>query len=58
VTPRAEVLGNRTIRGEETLNMPGRFESPHVPFPLARRLVGVFSPIVQVAMLPVFQTAS
>ncbi len=40
--------------GEETLGGPGGFEPPHVPFPLARRLVGVFRPIVQVAVLPVF----
>jgi hypothetical protein len=52
--PRAEVLGNRTIHGEETLSVPGGFEPPHVPFPLARRLVGVLRPIVQVAVLPVF----
>ena len=54
MTPRAEVLGNRTIRGEETLSVPGGFEPPHVPFLLARRLVGVFWPIVQVVVLPVF----
>jgi hypothetical protein len=54
VPSRAEVLRDRTIRREEALGVPGGFEPPHVPFPLARRLVGVFRPMVQVAVLPVF----
>jgi hypothetical protein len=36
--------------------MPRRFEPLQAPLPLACRLVGVFRPIVQVAVLPVFHT--
>jgi len=54
VTSRAEVLRDGTIRREKALGVTRGLEPPHVPFPLARRLVGVFRPIVQVAVLPVF----
>ena len=54
VPSRAEVLRDGPIGGEEALGVPRGFEAPHVPFPLARRLVGVFSPIVEVTVLPVF----
>jgi hypothetical protein len=36
------------------LRLPGGFEPLHAPFPLARRLVGILCPIVQVAVLAVF----
>jgi hypothetical protein len=35
-------------RGEETLRMPGGLEPLHAPLPLARRLMGVFSAVVEV----------
>jgi hypothetical protein len=56
VTSQAEVLGNGTIGREEALGVSRRLEPLHPPFPLARRLVGVFRPIVQIAMLPMFHT--
>jgi hypothetical protein len=34
--------------------LPWRLESLHAPLPLAGRLVGVFCPIVEVAVLPMF----
>jgi hypothetical protein len=54
--PRAEVLCNRAIGGKEALCMTRRFEPLHPPFSLARRLVGVFSTIVQIAMVPMYHT--
>jgi hypothetical protein len=52
--PRAEVLRGGAIRREEPLGMARRCEALHPPFSLARRLMGVFSSIVQIAMLPMF----
>ena len=40
--------------GEEALRVACRLEAPHGPLTLARRFVGVLSPIVQIAMLPMF----
>jgi hypothetical protein len=51
---RTEVLGDGTIRGEKALGMPRRFEALHTSLALSRRLVGVLSAIIQVAVLPVF----
>ena len=51
---RAEVLRSGTIGGEEALGVPRGFDLRHAAFPLARRLVGVFRAVVQVAVLPVF----
>jgi hypothetical protein len=42
----SEVLGNRTVRGEETLRMPWRFEPLHVPFSLARVLVRILLAVI------------
>jgi hypothetical protein len=53
---RAEVLRDGTIGGEEALGMPRGFDPLHAPFPLARRLVRVLGAIVQIAMLPMFDT--
>jgi hypothetical protein len=36
------------MEGEKTLCVPGRFESAHLPFPLARRLMRGFDAIVGV----------
>jgi hypothetical protein len=49
-----EVLGDRTIGGEKSLGMPGRFEVLHALLPLAGGLVGVFSPIIEVPVLSMF----
>ena len=56
MTPRAKVRRNGAIRGEEPLRMARRFKPLHPPFPLARGLVGVFGPIIQIAVLAVFDT--
>ena len=43
--------GDRTLRGEKALRVPGGFEPLHASFPLGRRLVGVFGAVVKIAML-------
>ena len=52
--PRAEVLRDGTIHCEEPLGLAGGLKPLHAPFPLPRRLMGVFRPVVQIAMLPMF----
>ncbi len=49
-----EVLGDGAIGSEEPLHMSGGLETRHPPFPLARGLVGVFGPIIHIAVLAVF----
>jgi len=39
-----------TVKGEKSLSLTGRFESTHLPLPLAGRLVGNFSAIVGVTV--------
>jgi hypothetical protein len=39
--PRAEVLGNRTIRGQEPLGVPGGLEPLHASLPLTRGLMRI-----------------
>ena len=51
---RSKMLRNGTIRGQETLGVPWGFEPAHAPLALTRRLVGVFRPVVQIAMLAMF----
>jgi hypothetical protein len=53
----SEVLGNRTIRGKETLGVPGRIKSLHAPLPLAGRLMRVLCVVIEIAMLPMFHQA-
>ena len=48
---RSKVLGNRTIRGEEALRVPGGLKSLHAPLALAGRLMGVLRTVVEVAVL-------
>jgi hypothetical protein len=48
-----EVLCDGTIGGEEALGLPWGLEPWQAPFTLARGLVGVFRPMVQVPVLPV-----
>ena len=50
---RAKVGGDRAVGGEETLRVPRRFEAPHAPFALPRRLVRVFRAIIQPLVPPV-----
>jgi hypothetical protein len=42
----AEILGDRPIRGEEALGMPGGFEPLHAPLALAGGLVGILLAVV------------
>ncbi len=44
------------MRSEEALRVTCRLESPHGPLALARRLVGVLSPVIEVPVLPMFYT--
>ena len=48
------MLGDGAIGGEEPLRVSGGLETLHPPFPLARGLVGVFGPIIHIAVLAVF----
>ena len=52
--PWSEVLGNRSIRGEESLRVPCGLKSLHAPLPLARRLMGVLGAVIEVAVLAMF----
>jgi hypothetical protein len=47
VSTRAKVVGESAKRGQETLRVLGGFEVPQHPFPLPRRVVGVFDAIGQ-----------
>ena len=49
-------MGDRTIRGQKALGLPGGLEPLHPAFPLARGVVGVFGPIIQLAVLAAFDT--
>jgi hypothetical protein len=54
MSSRVEMLPDGTIRRQEPLGMPWRFESLHAPLPLTRGLVRVFRAVIEVAMLAVF----
>jgi hypothetical protein len=56
VASRSEVLGDGTIRGEEALCIPRRFESLQVPLPLVGRLVRVLCAVVEIAVLTMLHT--
>jgi hypothetical protein len=47
----AEVLGNRTIRGQKALGMPRRVEALHAIFALPREPMGVLTPVIEVPTL-------
>lgn len=51
---RADVWRDRIIGGKEPLGVSCGLKPLQAPFPLAGRLVGVFSPVVEVAVLSVF----
>jgi hypothetical protein len=56
VASRVEVLRDGTIGREESLGVTQRLEPLHAPLPLAGGLMGVFGPIVQIAVLAVLYT--
>jgi hypothetical protein len=41
---------------EEALGVACRLEAPHDPLALARRLVGILRPVIEVPVLPMFHT--
>jgi hypothetical protein len=55
VSTRTEVVADGAERSQETLGVLGGFEAMEHPFPLTRRQVRVFSPIVQPFVAPVFR---
>src|SRR5262245_36106404 len=52
----SEVLGNRSIRGQKSLDMPGGFEPLHATLALPRRPMRALTPIIEVATLTMFNT--
>jgi hypothetical protein len=53
---RTKVVANRPLRGKEPLGMARCIESSHRSFPLARRLMAVFGPIVETFVLTMLDT--
>ena len=53
---RSKVLGNRPIRGEKPLRVPGGLEPLHAPLPLAGGLVGVLRTVIEIPVLAVLNT--
>ena len=53
---RTEVVDDEAIDGEEPLRVSRRLESLHAPLPLAGGLMGVLGAIVEIAVLPMFDT--
>ena len=51
VASRAEVRSNDAMHFDKPLGVPTGFEPTHSPLPLARRLMRILRPVVQVAML-------
>ncbi len=56
VASRAEVLSDRSIRGEKPLGVPGGLEALQAPLPLAGGLMRVLGTVVEVAVLAVLHT--
>jgi hypothetical protein len=56
VVPWSEVLGDGAIGGKEALGVSWGFEFTHASFPLRGRLVRIFRTIIEVAVLPMFDT--
>jgi hypothetical protein len=56
VAPRSEVLGDGAISGKEALGVSWGFEFTHASFSLPGRLVRIFRTIIEVAVLPMFDT--
>ena len=53
----SEKILDDTVEGEKAMGLASRFESAHVPFPLAGRLMRGFSAIVGVPFRVVSHTA-
>ena len=51
---RPEVLGDRSVGGEELLSVARGLNPLHVSLALARRLVGVLGAVVQIPVLAMF----
>src|SRR5258706_11750871 len=51
-----EMLGDRTMGGEESLSVPRGLEPLHTPLPLTCRLVGVLRAIIEIAVLAMFHS--
>ena len=51
---RAEMLGDGTICRQKALGMTGGFEPLHATLALTRRSMGVLTPVVEIAALPMF----
>src|SRR6266700_2480439 len=57
VAPYPEKILDDTVEGEKPLGLAGRFESAHVPFSLAGRLMRAFSAIIGVTFRGVSHAA-
>ena len=55
VAPYPEKILDHTVEGEKPLGLAGRFESAHLPLPLAGRLMQRFGAIIAEAALAPFQ---
>src|SRR5262245_44186392 len=56
MSPRPDVLGDRSIRGQDTLGVAGGLARWQPPWPVGGRLVRVPRPMVQIGVLPVLQS--
>jgi hypothetical protein len=54
--PWSEMLCNRTIRGQETLGVPGGLEPWHTSFPFTHGLMRILHAVIEIAMLTMFHT--
>ena len=54
--PRSEVLGHGSIGRQKALGMSRGLEPLHAILPLARRPMGVLTPVVEIATLAMFHT--
>jgi hypothetical protein len=52
----AEVRSDDAVHLDKTSGMPSGFKPAHSPFPLARRLMGILGPVVQIPMLSMSNT--
>src|SRR5262245_46278273 len=50
----SEVLGDGSISRQKTLGMPGRFEPLHAPLALTRRPMRIFTSVIEIATLTMF----
>jgi hypothetical protein len=55
MAPYSKKILDDTVKGEKPLGLAGRFESAHLPLPLAGRLMQRFGAIIAEAALAPFQ---